>query len=220
MMNKVMKFIKSNWFLLLGLILQTVVFMISYNSSTALFITILSFITAITGVCTVVLGSHRRITTFIFGFIQVITLFIVTMHAKLYANMWLCCFFLFTMIAGVFSWKKDTTNGIVKTQKMPSIYFLLIFVVMSAITVLLWRILLTQGGHQPFMDALTATFTVAAQLLMVFKFREQWFFWIVLDILRMPMWIIEGNWCMAAMYLYWTINCFYGLYLWSKSEEA
>ena len=47
-------------------------------------------------------------------------------------------------------------------------------------------------------------------------YREQWAFWIIEDILSLVMFIILSNWIMVAQYLFWTINCIYGLIKWSK----
>ena len=75
------------------------------------------------------------------------------------------------------------------------------------------------GSQQAYIDSATNVFAVIAQLLMIWGYREQWFWWIVIDILCIIMWFSVGNWSMIAMYIAWTINCIYGWYNWTKLNK-
>jgi nicotinamide mononucleotide transporter len=63
---------------------------------------------------------------------------------------------------------------------------------------------------------MTVALAVIAQLLMVWRYREQWIIWIVIDVSSLVMFIILGQWSMVAMYIALTINAIYGWYNWSK----
>ena len=67
-----------------------------------------------------------------------------------------------------------------------------------------------------YLDAATVALAVIAQLLMVWRYREQWAIWIAIDVFSLIMFIILGEWSMVAMYIAWTINAFYGWYNWTK----
>ena len=71
----------------------------------------------------------------------------------------------------------------------------------------------------PYYDALTNVLAIVAQMLMVWRFREQWIVWIVIDITCLIMFITLGQWSMVAMYVAWTINAFYGWYNWTKLNK-
>ena len=75
------------------------------------------------------------------------------------------------------------------------------------------------GSTLPYLDAMTVALAVIAQLLMVWRYREQWACWILIDTVSLVMFIILGEWSMVAMYIAWTINAFYGLYNWTKLQE-
>ena len=75
------------------------------------------------------------------------------------------------------------------------------------------------GSTLSYLDAATVALAVIAQLLMVWRYREQWAIWIAIDIFSLIMFIILRNWSMVAMYIAWTINAFYGWYNWSKLEK-
>lgn len=60
---------------------------------------------------------------------------------------------------------------------------------------------------------------IFAQLLMVRRYREQWLWWLVIDVLCIKMWFVAGNWSMVAMYIAWTANCIYGWVNWTKLNK-
>ena len=75
------------------------------------------------------------------------------------------------------------------------------------------------GSSQPYTDAATNIFAIFAQLLMIKRYKEQWIWWLLIDVLCIKMWFVAGNWSMVAMYIAWTINCIYGWYNWSKLNK-
>ena len=76
------------------------------------------------------------------------------------------------------------------------------------------------GSTLPYLDAMTVALAVIAQLLMVWRYREQWACWILIDVVSLVMFIILGQWSMVAMYIAWTANAFYGWYNWTKLQKA
>ena len=75
-------------------------------------------------------------------------------------------------------------------------------------------------GAVPYMDALSISFTVIAQILIVTCYREQWFFWFVLDGISIVTFALIGEWAMVAMYVCWFINTIYGWVEWSHAEKS
>ena len=72
------------------------------------------------------------------------------------------------------------------------------------------------NSEQPVLDALTTVIGIIAQLMLIFRFREQWVLWFILDVLCIVLWAIDGNWCLSMQYVFWTVNCIYGFYSWKK----
>ena len=86
-------------------------------------------------------------------------------------------------------------------------------------TILMGYWLTTIGSMQAYTDAATNVMAIFAQILMVRRYREQWIWWLVIDVLCIKLWWIDGNWSMVAMYIAWTINCIYGWINWTKLPE-
>ena len=54
---------------------------------------------------------------------------------------------------------------------------------------------------------------------MVYRFREQWLLWAVLNIVSIYQWIALNNMSLVAMYLAFLINTIYGYVNWSKQQK-
>jgi nicotinamide mononucleotide transporter len=70
---------------------------------------------------------------------------------------------------------------------------------------------------QPFVDSVTSVPAYIAQFFMVLGFREQWIYWLILDIGSVVLAIRAGSWVMTAQFVFWCLNCIYGFVLWHKS---
>ena len=82
-----------------------------------------------------------------------------------------------------------------------------------------WLLHLYTDDPQPYLDAFTTVPAILAQILMVMAYREQWYLWLMVDVLAMVMWMRAENYCMAAQYAFWCANCVYGYIQWTKSLE-
>lgn len=74
------------------------------------------------------------------------------------------------------------------------------------------------GGSSTGLDGLTTIITVAAQLLMILRYREQWLLWIVLNVLSILLWAEQP--AMYLMYSAYLLNSLYGYYNWTKLVKA
>lgn len=77
------------------------------------------------------------------------------------------------------------------------------------------------GGTLPILDALTAVMPVFATLLMVTSFREQWLWWIPMNLLQCIMWFhaMELEQTMMAIFvlkIVFLVNSIIGYFLWKE----
>jgi nicotinamide mononucleotide transporter len=226
-MTKISKWIKNElWvgytvfekiFLISMLALQIMVFIISPD-------TIIGIISGISGVISVVLCAKGKISFYYIGFVQTISYLYLAWTNKLYGEVIENVFYLVTMIWGIFLWKKnmqknDDGTSDVKAKKFSPLQwtFSIILTIVSTFFVGMW--LDSIGSNEAYLDAATNVMSIFAQLLMIWRFREQWIWWIVIDIICVVMWAKIGNWSMVAMYISWIINAAYGWYNWSKLNK-
>jgi nicotinamide mononucleotide transporter len=75
------------------------------------------------------------------------------------------------------------------------------------------------GSEQPFLDTLTTVIGIVAQIMLIFRIKEQWILWFILDVLCIVLWAIDENWCLMVQYIFWAINCIYGYFYWSYTKN-
>lgn len=182
----------------------------------------IGIVCGIAGVICVVLTAKGKISSYIFNFIQMITYMIICWEAALYLEFGEQIFYFIACIFGVFLWKKNMKKNDDGTEQVIAKKFKLWqWLTVIAVTIVTTFVLGTfgediLGSTLPYLDAFTVALAVIAQLLMIWRYREQWAMWIAINISSLIMFIILGQWSMVAMYIAWTINAFYGWYNWSK----
>ena len=209
---------KSFWyFLIIGIVVQCVTYAIMSNDPWSL-------VSGLLGVCSVVLGAQGNILTFVFGFAQVATYTYLCVMERFYAEIALNIFYFITMIYGVYVWKKRLTKEDslqIHTRRLSHILtpVLVIAVLLSSLLVG-WLLKRYTDDPQPYLDAFTTVPAIVAQILMVLAFLEQWYIWMLVDVLAFVMWLRAGDYCMAAQYLFWCTNCVYGYVQWNRAVRA
>ena len=181
-------------------------------------------IAGIAGCISVVLTAKGRWMMYPIGFIQNFTYTILAFQNMFYGEVIEQVFYVVTMIWGMIAWSKNMNTNQDGTQDVITRKFNLaewIFsIVMTAIGTYLFGLVLTGlGAAQPYTDAATNVMALFAQIMMVKRYREQWVWWLLIDLLCIKMWWVAGNWSMVAMYIAWTANCIYGWYNWTKLNK-
>lgn len=204
-------------FMIAMLLVQIIVFIIVPDS-------LLSIVAGISGVISVVLCAKGKISFYFIGFVQTFTYLALAWQNKFYGEVIENIFYLVTMVWGIFIWKKNSTvddNGSahVDALKFTPLQWILSVIISVICTIAMGYWLTTIGSNQAYTDAATNVLAIFAQFLMIKRYREQWLWWLVIDIICIKLWFVAGNWSMVAMYVAWTINCIYGWVNWSKLEK-
>jgi len=204
-------------FMLIGVLCQIGVFVVCPDSP-------LNIIAGLAGVISVVMCAKGRTMFYFVGFIQTITYLILSWKANFYGEVLENLFYFVTMIWGIFLWKKnevknaDGTEDVI-AKKFSWWHWVLSIIGMVVATILMGYWLESIGSAQAYTDAATNVMAIFAQLLMVWRFREQWIWWFVIDVFCIKMWWVAGNPSMVLMYIFWTANTVYGWVNWSKLNK-
>jgi nicotinamide mononucleotide transporter len=142
---------------------------------------------------------------------------------QFYAEIALNIYYFLTMIYGVYVWKKrlQTDSSLqIQTRQLRGRYLPLLLLSVTAFSVLVgWFLQVYTDDPQPYLDAFTTVPALVAQILMILAYREQWYIWMMVDVLALVMWLRAGNYCMAAQYFFWCANCVYGYVQWTRCAE-
>ena len=207
-------------FLIVGLAVQIVTYIISPQS-------VISLICGMLGICSVILCSQGRILTYVFGFGQILTYTYICYTESLYGLIGINVYYFITQIYGIIIWRKrlQANNSelmdVVPTRKISWQKMLIIVAAIVIVSVLTGYLLATYtDDSQPYLDAYTTIPALVAQILMILAYREQWFFWFFIDVLYVVLWARAGDYCLVAQHVFWCINCVYGYYRWTKALES
>lgn len=207
---------RSMWlFLVTGLLVQIITFCAVPHNPWAM-------VSGMLGICSVVLGAKGNILTFFFGFAQVGTYTYLCCVEHFYAEIVINIYYFFTMIYGVYCWRRRLKNSTlqVQTRRLSRRIVPLLTVAIVVLSIFVgWLLSRYTDDPQPYLDAMTTVPAIAAQILMVMAYREQWYLWLMVDVLALVMWVRAENYCMAAQYAFWCANCVYGYIQWTKSLE-
>ena len=205
-------------FLIGMLLLQIIVYIIVPDS-------VIGIISGISGIFSVVLCAKGKISFYFIGFVQTISYIYLAFTNAFYGEVIENIFYLVTMVWGIFLWKKnmqkndDGTSDVLARKFTPTQW--VISVIGTAVLTFIVGFLLDKiGNNQAYLDAATNVMAIVAQFLMIWRFREQWLWWIVINVICTVMWFNAGNWSMVAMYVAWIINAAYGWYNWSKLNKS
>lgn len=199
-----------------------------------------SLVSGLFGICSVVLCSQGNILTFFFGFGQILTYTYLCYLERFYAGIAMNAFYFITQIYGIYAWRKrlihkdvsalpsDTSAGStqsataeIHTRRLSVRTVSVLLVLVIAVSWLTgWLLGRYTDDTQPYLDAFTTVPAIAAQVLMVLAYREQWYLWLFIDVLYVLLWLRAGNYCMTAQYVFWCINCVYGFLHWTKTARS
>ena len=203
-------------FLIAGLLVQAITYCLMPHSPWAL-------VSGMLGICSVVLGAQGNILTFVFGFAQVVTYTYLCIVERFYGEIAINIYYFFTMISGVYCWRRRLSDNSlqVQTRRLSRNIFPLLSVAIALLSLLVgWLLQRYTDDPQPYLDAFTTVPAIVAQILMVMAYREQWYLWLVVDVLALVMWLRAENYCMAVQYAFWCANCIYGYVQWTKSLKG
>lgn len=182
----------------------------------------------ITGIFCVVLAAKGHIATYIFGMYNTIAYAYMAWQNNLYGEVGLNLLFFVPMnILGFYMWKKRMNEDQVQMRGL-SIKWVCLTAVLCIVGIFLLGLGLAKIENQntPFIDATTNILSIAATILMVLRYKEQWLLYIILNIFTIIMWTIRlvnkspDGAMMIVMWSAYLINSIYGYISWSKGAKA
>ncbi|OOF39499.1 nicotinamide riboside transporter pnuC [Rodentibacter rarus] len=183
----------------------------------------LAMISGISGILCVVLVSKGKISNYFFGLIFAYSYFYVAWGQNFLGEMNTVLYvYLPAQFIGYFMWKNNLQNDnggdsvIAKALSPKGWVILALFIGIG--TLLFVQALQAAGGSSTGLDGLTTIIVVAAQLLMILRYREQWLLWIVLNVLSIILWAETP--AMYLMYSAYLLNSLYGYYNWTKLTKS
>lgn len=174
-------------------------------------------------VAAVYLAARNHWSTWALGLLGCAIFSIVFYQAQLYANVTLQGFFIITNAIGWYLWRKPANErpelpiSSVKLKTIGLVLFPLAILTAVAYGTFLSK---TTGAQLPIIDSLVLTFSIVAQFLLMGRKLETWWFWIVVNIISIPLLASQGLYLTSFVYGLFLFNAVYGYLNWRKEMRA
>lgn len=187
---------------------------------------IVYFVATFTGMLCVVLTSGKRWSQWIIGLINIIGFVVLYWHWELYGNFLLnLLFYVPASFIGIYFWLKNRDSKytcVVKSLSKRKRVILALVSIVSLITIAFPLSYFDKGAQESltvigFLDSAGTVLGVIGQVLLNLRYTEQWWIWIILDIVMAILNFAIGQYAMGVMYILWTTNAIIGLIVWKKS---
>ena len=170
------------------------------------------------GLLTVYFSVKQNIWTWPTGIVSVSAFGFLFFEIKLYADMCLQLFFLWSCIQGWYFWLYGGANRSELTiTLLTSRQRILISLGVVGCVVLIGFLFSTfTDAALPYLDSTASGMSVVAQLLMMRKKFEHWYLWITVDVLSIGIYIYKNIPLTAGLYFIFLVLCIKGLIEWRK----
>ena len=170
----------------------------------------------ITGIWCVWLTVKAKVLNFPVGLANAFFFLVLFLAAGLYADSALQIVFFILGVAGWWQWLHAGTAKIRPTTRATTKELALLVAFVIATTAALFWLLIIVHDIAPFFDALTTALSLAAQWLLNYKKIQNWWFWIVADLIYIPLYAYKTLWLTAIVYVAFLALCFLGLAAWKR----
>lgn len=187
----------------------------------------MGILSATTGAACVICTGKGKLSAYVFGLVNSVLYAIISYQAALYGETMLNALYYVPMqFVGFYTWSRhmntETNEVIKKNMKWTGRLIMTAFILAGTIGYGL--LLRAMGDAMPFVDAFTTVTSVAAMLISVKMFAEQWWIWVVVDIVSVYMWFqsfLQGQEYIATliMWLVYLVNAVIMLVKWEREAK-
>ena len=200
----------------------------------------------VAGLLCIWLASLEKIVNYLFGLINVTLLAIIFFQIQLYASLLLQLFFFAANLYGWYAWSRQTSQNEAELQirwlplpkalswlaacvvaiALMTLYIDPVFAVLTRVAVNVMQgmgmnvVMPTlQPDAFPFWDSSMMVLSIAAMVLMTRKYVENWLLWVVINVISVAIFALQGVYAMALEYLILTFIALNGSRMWMNSAR-
>lgn len=182
---------------------------------------VLEFIGVFFGFLSVWYSKQENILVYPTGIISTAIFVYILLVYGLLGDMLINGYYFIMSIYGWYYWtRKDANNHevpVTKTTKKEQVWSVIIFVITMLFVVLVYVMNDKFNSWTAYVDTITTGVFFVGMWLMAKKKLENWIYWIIGDIVSVPLYFYKGLIFTSFQYLLFTIIAFYGYKAWKKS---
>ncbi len=181
----------------------------------------IEIVAVILGIANIVLVIRRSVWNFPVAMVMVALYFLIFREAKLYSDAGLQVFFAAVNLYGWWSWHRNKADaGEIVVRHLPAFGYAL-WIAGSLTAIWAWGGFMGTytGTSYPYWDASVAMLSVAGQILMTRRFVENWHYWIIVNLISIPLYVTKGLYLTAGLYGVFLVLAIAGLIEWRKAQR-
>ena len=182
----------------------------------------IEIVAVLLGIANIVLIIRRSVWNFPVAIVMVALYFIIFRDAKLYSDAGLQIFFAAINLYGWWSWNRNKgDSGVISVRRLPATGYAL-WITGSILAIWAWGAIMhaETDASYPYWDASVAMLSIVGQILMTRRFVENWHYWIIVNIISIPLYIVKDLHLTAGLYGIFLVLAIAGLVEWRKAERA
>lgn len=189
----------------------------------------LEIFSVIFGILSVWYARKENILVFPFGIINVSIFIFLFFQKELYANAGINFVYLVTNVYGWYNWsrpkKDDKQLQITKNTSKQNFFFAALALVIYVIVILILRWANKDNteylhSYKPWIDTLNTSLFLCATILMTTKKLENWLFWIIGNVVSIPIFLSQGMYFVSLQYAVFLVLAIMGYIEWKKKAES
>ncbi len=193
------------------------------SSNNPLWLTIINFISAICGIICVFFCAKANISNFLFASINTIVYAIYLFYHKIFGTFALeVLFYLPINFISWYIWAKHRDRLLkekTKSKKLTLEQNIIATLLIILGGIVYHFVLVKIGGNVAWLDAFTLSIGIIAVILEMFRFKEQYVWWIITDIIAVAMYIVHFDLVYLTKKSIYLIMAVIGLINWHKLNK-
>jgi len=196
-------------------------FFLEAYSNSPTYIIVLEFLAFIFGIISVVYAKKENILVYPTGIICTVITIYLLYRAQYFGDMMMNVYYSIMSIYGWWNWSRVKDNHYIvlisKTNKKEYLIASFFFLLTIGITFFVYKMNLDSLEIPNYIDIFTSGIFFTAMWLMANKKIESWIFWIVGDIITIPLYSYRGLGILSLQYLIFLILAIQGYFEWKKT---
>ena len=184
----------------------------------------LEIIGTIIGLVYLWLEYHASIYLWVASVVMPIVYTFIFFDAGLYADMGIQIYYVLASVYGFICWKwaisrktKEIATETLKIAHTPRRLIMPLSIVCTLLTFTIAFILISfTDSNVPWWDSVTTSLSIVAMWLMARKYIEQWWVWLVVDVVSAGVYIYKDLYFTAGLYALYAVIAYFGYKKWKE----
>lgn len=181
------------------------------------------WLAVLTSMLYVFFAAKKMVISWLFALVTSAIYIYICFHIQLYIETLLQVFYLIMAIVGWYSWRKQSSivqNERFGIQTWKWRHHLLNIVISAVLSLLLGALFAaTTNQANPYIDAFTTVYSLAATYMVTQKILENWLYWIVIDATSIYLYAERGLILSSVLFLFFTLLAVYGFFAWRSDYK-